>query len=79
MSLEIVRCLPHYFSAKVKTPERYDSVRAFEVDRPNVESLKWKASVNASNKAMDKNETESVERASVVTTKTGLDICKTQR
>ena len=39
---------------KVKTPERYDSVRAFEVDRPNVESLKWKASVHASNKAMDK-------------------------
>ena len=39
---------------KVKAPERYDSVRAFEVDRPNVESLKWKASVHASNKAMDK-------------------------
>ena len=39
---------------KVKPPKRYDSVRAFEVDRPNTESLRWKASAHASNKAMDK-------------------------
>lgn len=39
---------------KVKPPKRYDNIRAFEVDRPNTESLKWKASAHASNKAMDK-------------------------